>query len=180
MDRERTKTAENLQKALEGESVVRNKYTYFAQVAREAGDDEAADAFEQMANNEMMHAKFWFEHLYGGPTDVKACLREAAQGEHGEWHDMYPEFAREAREEGLEDLAVTFEKVAAIERSHENRCLVLLARMDETAEGTSDKRPVQKRRGYRCIFCGAVSPRQLDACQTCGAVGALEQVEYYE
>ena len=75
-----------------------------------------AAAFEQMAQNEMMHARFWFELLYGKPTDTKECLTQAAMGEYGEWHDMYPDFAAQARAEGLEDIAVMFEKVAAIER----------------------------------------------------------------
>ena len=121
MDLKNSKTAENLRKALAGESMARNKYTYFAQAARANGDDEIADAFEQMAKNEMMHAKFWFEQLYGRPDNTQKCLMQAAHGEYSEWHDMYPDFARQAREEGLEDIAVMFEKVAAIERSHENR-----------------------------------------------------------
>ena len=86
MDLKNTKTAENLRKALAGESIARNKYTYFAQAARLCSDAKAAEAFEQMAKNEMMHAKFWFEQLYGRPEDVQACLTQAAQGEYSEWH----------------------------------------------------------------------------------------------
>ena len=103
MDLKNSKTRENLLKALAGESIARNKYTYFAQAARHSGSEEIADAFEQMAKNEMMHAKFWFEALYGKPGTPGECLMQAAQGEYGEWHDMYPAFARQAREEGLED-----------------------------------------------------------------------------
>ena len=99
MDIKDTKTAENLRKALAGESIARNKYTYFAQAARASGDEEAAAAFEQMAKNEMMHAKFWFELLYGKPGDTRECLTQAAMGEYSEWHDMYPDFAAQAREE---------------------------------------------------------------------------------
>ena len=106
MDIKDTKTAENLRKALAGESIARNKYTYFAQAARASGDEEAAAAFEQMAKNEMMHAKFWFELLYGKPGDTRECLTQAAMGEYSEWHDMYPDFAAQAREEGLEEIAV--------------------------------------------------------------------------
>ena len=123
MDIKGTQTAENLRKALAGESIARNKYTYFAMAARANGDEEMAAAFEQMAQNEMMHARFWFELLYGKPTDTKECLTQAAMGEYGEWHDMYPDFAAQARAEGLEDIAVMFEKVAAIEVS--NRLLRL-------------------------------------------------------
>ena len=88
MDIKGTQTAENLRKALAGESIARNKYTYFAMAARANGDEEMAAAFEQMAQNEMMHARFWFELLYGKPTDTKECLTQAAMGEYGEWHDM--------------------------------------------------------------------------------------------
>ena len=132
MEIQNTQTAENLHKALAGESIARNKYTYFAQAARANGDEEAAAAFEQMAQNEMMHARFWFELLYGKPTDTKECLTQAAMGEYSEWHDMYPDFAAQARAEGLEDIAAMFEKVATIERSHEGRFMTLLAQMTRT------------------------------------------------
>ena len=97
MSIEHTKTAENLRKALAGESIARNKYTYFAQAAQANGDEEVAAAFEQMAKNEMMHAKFWFELLYGKPEDTKQSLTQAALGEYNEWSDMYPAFAAQAR-----------------------------------------------------------------------------------
>lgn len=194
MSLKNTKSYENLQKALAGESMARNKYTYFAQAAKANGDDEIAAAFEQMAKNEMMHAKFWFEQLYGKPTNTQECLMQAAQGEYDEWHDMYPEFAQQAREDGLEDLAVMFEKVAAIERSHEKRFMTLLAKMSqstaptpntpaaETAAPKAAARPVpqKKRHGYRCQFCGAIFDDHQDVCDTCGAIGACEFIEYYE
>lgn len=186
MDIKGTKTAENLQKALAGESIARNKYTYFAAAAKANGDTEAAAAFEQMATNEMMHAKFWFEQLFGKPTDTKQCLTQAAMGEYDEWHSMYPEFAAQAREEGLEEIAVMFEKVAAIERSHENRFMTLLAKMSQTspeqAPAPAREEPVarQKKTGYRCQFCGAVFPERPDVCSVCEAIGAFEVVEYYE
>ena len=185
MDLKNTKTAENLRKALAGESIARNKYTYFAQAARLCGDAEAAEAFEQMSKNEMMHAKFWFEQLYGRPEDVQACLTQAAQGEYSEWHDMYPDFARQAREEGFEDLAIMFEKVAAIERSHESRFMTLLAERSGThspAESAAAEKsaPKQKKEGYRCQFCGAVFADRPDVCDTCGAIGAFEYTAYYE
>ena len=184
MDLKNTKTAENLQKALAGESIARNKYTYFAQAARLRSDAKAAEAFEQMAKNEMMHAKFWFEQLYGRPEDVQACLTQAAQGEYSEWHDMYPDFARQAREEGFEDLAIMFEKVAAIERSHESRFMTLLAERSgakSPVEAAAEKSvPKQKKEGYRCQFCGAVFADRPDVCDTCGAIGAFEYTVYYE
>lgn len=182
-----TKTAQNLYKALAGESIARNKYTYFAMAARTNGDDEVADAFEQMAKNEMMHAKFWFEQIYGKPSDTMDCLVEAAQGEYEEWHKMYPTFAEQAREEGLEDVAVLFEKVAAIERSHENRFMALMAKLSQkkqTKGPAAEKKTVaskQQKAGYRCQFCGAVfEGDRPDVCDVCGAIGAFEFVEYEE
>ena len=88
MELKGSKTEANLWKAFAGESQARNKYTYFAMAARANGDEEMAAAFEQMAQNEMMHARFWFELLYGKPTDTKECLTQAAMGEYSEWHDM--------------------------------------------------------------------------------------------
>lgn len=181
-----TKTEENLLKALAGESIARNKYTYYAQVARENGDTHIAEAFEQMAKNEMMHAKFWFEALYGKPESTDACLMQAAQGEYSEWHDMYPAFAGQARADGLEELAVMFEKVAAIERSHENRFLTLLAKRNSAGQEApapqtpAKPAPKEKREGWRCQFCGAVFQKRPDVCGVCKAIGAFEYVEYYE
>lgn len=186
MELKNTQTAENLKKALAGESIARNKYTYFAAAARANGDTEIADELERMAKNEMMHAKFWFEQLYGRPTDTRECLVQAAQGEYSEWHSMYPEFAQQAREEGLEELAVMFEKVAAIERSHENAFMTLLAKMGQKPEApvqqASSQPPAQKQKktGYRCQFCGAIFDDRPDVCDTCQAIGAFEYVEYYE
>ena len=186
MDLKNSKTRENLLKALAGESIARNKYTYFAQAARHSGSEEIADAFEQMAKNEMMHAKFWFEALYGKPGTPGECLMQAAQGEYGEWHDMYPAFARQARADGLEELAVMFEKVAAIERSHENRFLTLLAKRDSAGQEApapqtpAKPAPKEKREGWRCQFCGAVFQKRPDVCGVCKAIGAFEYVEYYE
>ncbi len=179
MEMKETKTMENLRKALTGESIARNKYTYFAQVARKNGDVKIADAFEQMAKNEMTHARLWFEQLNGGlPAATKECLMQAAQGEYQEWYEMYPDFARQAREDGREDLAVMFEKVAEIERSHENRFMTLLAEL--TQSGAVADTPEQKKEGYRCQFCGAIFEKRPDTCDTCGAIGAFEYVEYFE
>lgn len=178
MNLEGTKTAENLKAALAGESIARNRYTYFAQAARANGDEEIAAAFERMAKNEMMHARLWFEQLFGTPADTKDCLSQAAQGEYDEWFRMYPEFARQAREEGLEDLAAMFMRVAAIERSHEKEFLTLLSKMSGSqAEAPA---PKQKKSGYRCQFCGAIFEERPDVCDTCEASGAFEYVEYLE
>ncbi len=181
-----TKTEENLRKALAGESIARNKYTYFATAARACGDEEIATAFEEMARNEMTHARFWFEQLYGKPTSTKESLMKAAQGEYEEWHGMYPEFAAQARADGLENIALMFEHVAAIERSHENRFMTLLAKLaktdPKTVPATSSTQNVTrtKQLGYRCRFCGAVTKDCPDVCSVCDAIGSFDAVEYYE
>ncbi len=168
-----TKTAENLQTALAGESIARNKYSYFAQTARSNGDEEVAAAFERMAKNEMMHARFWYEQLFGTPGDTEECLEQAAQGECDEWSRMYPEFARQAREEGLEELALMFMRVAAIERGHEREFRSLLSRLTQPEAEAAKS-------GYRCQFCGAIFEDRPDVCGTCRAAGAFEYIEYVE
>ena len=181
-----TQTQENLKKALAGESIARNKYTFFAQAARAGGHDYIADAFEQMAKNEMTHAKFWFEQLYGKPEDAEACLKAAAHGEYEEWHDMYPAFAQQARADGMEDLAVMFEKVADIERSHENRFMTLLVELLSAQRNGSapvqavEAAPKQEKIGYRCQFCGALYPQCPDVCGVCQAIGSFDKVTYTE
>ena len=109
-----TKTEANLQTAFAGESQARNKYTYYASKAKKDGYVQIAKIFEETANNEKEHAKIWFKLLHGGSMpDTPANLLDAAEGENYEWTDMYAGFAVEAREEGFEDIAVLFEKVAA-------------------------------------------------------------------
>ena len=98
-----TQTEQNLRAALAGESLARNKYTYYAMKATEEGNTEVAELFETMARNETYHAKVWFQQLYGEMKDSKDNLQEAAGGEYKEWKDMYPSFAQTAREEGLEE-----------------------------------------------------------------------------
>ena len=117
-----TKTEANLQAAFAGESQARNKYTYYASKAKKDGYVQIADLFEETANNEKEHAKIWFKLLHGGdiPTTEENLL-DAAEGENYEWTDMYAGFAKEAREEGFTEIAVLFEKVAAIEKMHEER-----------------------------------------------------------
>ena len=185
-----TKTEENLKKALAGESMARNKYSYYAEAARANGDLDIADAFEEMARNEMAHAKIWFELLYGKPGDTASCLIKSATGEYEEWYSMYPAFAAQARADGLEEVAQKFEHVAAIERSHDNRFMTLLANLKKTdpaksaaaapGKAATPTAPRTKKTGYRCQFCGAIADTRPDVCRVCGAIGASEHVEYYE
>ena len=120
-----SKTAKNLAAAFAGESQARNKYTYFASVAKKEGYQQIAAIFEETAENEKQHAKLWFKHL-GGIGDTKANLKAAASGENYEWTDMYETFAKEADEEGYPEIAAQMRGVAAIEKHHEERYLKLL------------------------------------------------------
>ena len=127
-----TKTEKNLWEAFAGESQARNKYTYFASVAKKAGYEQIAAIFLQTAENEKEHAKLWFKAL-GGLGDTAENLLEAAQGENYEWTDMYDRMAKEAEEEGFKELAAKFRGVAAIEKSHEDRYRALLKNVETKA-----------------------------------------------
>jgi len=120
-----TKTEKNLLAAFAGESQARNKYTYFASVAKKEGYEQIAAIFEATANNEKEHAKLWFKAL-GELGDTASNLLKAAEGENYEWTDMYENFAKDAEEEGFTALAAQFRMVAAIEKSHEERYRKLL------------------------------------------------------
>ena len=122
MELKGTKTEKNLMEAFAGESMARNKYTYFASVAKKEGYEQLAAIFEETAGNEKEHAKIWFKLLHNGSVpDTATNLQDAATGENYEWTEMYPQFAREAREEGFEEIARLFEAVAKIEQEHEQR-----------------------------------------------------------
>ena len=127
-----TKTEQNLMTAFAGESQARNKYTYFASVARKEGYEQIAAIFQQTADNEKEHAKLWFKYL-GGIGDTAANLKAAAEGENYEWTDMYATFAEEAEAEGFKELAYKFRAVAAIEKTHEERYLALLNNVEMKA-----------------------------------------------
>ena len=120
MDLKGTKTERNLAEAFAGESQARNKYTYFASVAKKEGYQQIAAIFEETANNEKEHAKLWFKALQG-IGDTAANLKAAAEGENYEWTEMYAQFAKDAEEEGFTALAAQFRMVAAIEKTHEER-----------------------------------------------------------
>ena len=127
-----TKTEQNLRAAFSGESEARNKYTYFASVAKKEGYEQIAAIFEATANNEKEHAKMWFKEL-GALGDTAANLLSAAEGEYYEWTDMYDRFAKEAEEEGFTALAIKFRMVAAIEKTHEERYRKLLNNVEMKA-----------------------------------------------
>ena len=126
-----TRTEANLQTAFAGESMARNKYTFFASKAKKDGYVQIAKIFEETAANEKEHAKIWFKLLNGGIDDTAANIKAAAEGENYEWTDMYATFAKEAREEGFDHIADLFEMVGAIEKEHEERYRRLLKNVED-------------------------------------------------
>ena len=145
-----TRTEQNLSAAFSGESEARNKYTYFASVAKKEGYNQIAAIFEETAGNEKEHAKMWFK-LLKGIGDTKANLVSAAGGENYEWTQMYPEFARVAREEGFDEIAGMFERVAEVEKEHEERYKKLLANVEGGKVFISDDVVL-----WQCTNCGAI------------------------
>mgnify|MGYP002798070353 CR=1 FL=1 len=145
-----TRTEQNLRAAFSGESEARNKYTYFASVAKKEGYNQIAAIFEETAGNEKEHAKMWFK-LLKGIGDTKANLVSAAGGENYEWTQMYPEFARVAREEGFDEIAGMFERVAEVEKEHEERYKKLLANVEGGKVFISDDVVL-----WQCTNCGAI------------------------
>ncbi|HHY90379.1 MAG TPA: rubrerythrin family protein [Clostridiales bacterium] len=143
-----TKTEKNLMEAFAGESQARNKYTYFAEVARREGYEQLAEIFLETARNEQEHARLWFEAL-GNIGNTAKNLLSAAEGEHYEWTDMYVRFAKEAEEEGFPELAEKFRKVAAIEKAHEERYRKLLNNVETKRVFEKDEEVV-----WKCRVCG--------------------------
>ena len=158
-----TKTEANLQAAFAGESQARNKYTYFASVARKEGFEQIAAIFQATADNEKEHAKLWFKELEG-IGDTAANLEAAAAGENFEWTDMYEAFAKTAEEEGFTALAKRFRMVAAIEKRHEERYRALLRNIETAA--VFEKSEVKV---LECCNCGhiVVGTKAPEVCPVC-------------
>ena len=167
-----TKTEKNLWEAFAGESQARNKYTYFASVAKKAGYEQIAALFLKTAENEKEHAKLWFKEL-GELGDTAANLTAAAEGENFEWTDMYDRMAKEAEEEGFKELAAKFRGVAAIEKSHEERYRALLNH-GQTAQ-VFEKSGVQV---WECRNCGhlVVGTKAPQVCPVCNHPQAYFEV----
>ena len=125
-----SKTEKNLMTAFAGESQARNKYTYYASKAKKEGFEQIAAIFQETADNEKEHAKIWFKLLHDGIQDTATNLKDAAAGENYEWTDMYATFAKEAKEEGFDQIAFLFESVAKIEKEHEERYKALLKNVE--------------------------------------------------
>jgi rubrerythrin len=171
-----SKTERNLLTAFAGESQARNRYTYFASKARKEGYIQMAQIFEETANQEKEHAKRLFKFLEGGEVEISAAfpagvigdtrqnLKAAAAGEHYEWTEMYPGFAKIAKDEGFEDIAEVFQAIVVAERQHEKRYLDLAGNLDK---GLVFKRP--KKVVWRCINCGYLHEGEEapEACPAC-------------
>ena len=169
-----TKTEKNLEEAFAGESIARNKYTYFASKAKKEGYVQIAALFEETAVNEREHAKLWFKYLHGGEVASTAeNLLAAAEGENFEWTDMYERMAREAREEGFEEIAKKFEMVGAIEKHHEERYRKLLKNLNDKKVFSKDGDAI-----WQCSNCGhiVIGKTAPEVCPVCNHPQAYFQV----
>lgn len=170
-----TKTEQNLLKAFAGESQARNRYTYFAKVAQKEGYKQIEGIFTETADNEKEHAKRFFKFLEGGAVEITAMypagkigttmenLEASANGEHEEWEELYPEFAKVADEEGFHDVAAAFRNIAEVEKHHEERYRKLLANIKE---GKVFKKDTEIK--WKCRNCGYVA-QGVEAPEVCPA-----------
>jgi len=174
-----TKTEKNLWEAFAGESQARNKYTYYASKAKKEGYEQIAALFDETAHNEKEHAKIWFKLLCGGEIGTTSeNLKDAANGEHEEWTEMYARMAREAREEGFNDIAFLFESVAKIEKEHEERYLKLLENVENNKVFTKETKSV-----WICRNCGHIvdstdAPAMCPVCKHPQAYFELRIINY--
>ena len=169
-----TKTEANLKTAFAGESEARNKYTYFASKAKKDGYVQIAAIFEETAANEKEHAKIWYKLLNDGVGTTTENLKAAAEGENYEWTDMYAGFAKDAREEGFDDIAELFEGVAAIEKEHEERYRKLLANIEGDVVFSKDGDVI-----WQCSNCGhiCVGKKAPEVCPVCAHPQSYFQVK---
>ena len=163
MELKGSRTERNLREAFAGETQARSKYDYFTSVAKKEGYEQIAAIFQATANNEKEHAKMWFKAL-GGIGTTAENLDSAAAGENYEWTEMYPQFAREAREEGFEEIARLFEAVAKIEQEHEQRYLKLLENVEQGLVFSRDGDRI-----WKCSNCGhiVVGKSAPEVCPVC-------------
>ena len=159
-----TQTEKNLEAAFAGESMARNKYTYFASKAKKEGFEQIAALFLKTADNEKEHAKMWFKEL-NGIGDTAANLAAAAEGENYEWTDMYDGFAKDAEEEGFTELAAQFRAVAAIEKTHEERYRALLNNVEQKAVFEKSGVTVWECRNCGHMVVGTAAPEVCPVCK---------------
>ena len=158
-----TKTEKNLWEAFAGESQARNKYTYFASTAKKEGYEQISAIFLKTAENEKEHAKLWFKEL-GELGDTAANLLHAAEGENFEWTDMYERMAKDAEEEGFEELAAKFRGVAAIEKAHEERYRALLSNIETRQVFEKGSVKVWECRNCGHLVVGTAAPEVCPVC----------------
>ena len=163
MELKGTKTEKNLMEAFAGESQARNKYTYFASVAKKQGFEQIAEIFLKTAENEKEHAKLWFKHL-GELGDTAANLKAAAEGENYEWTDMYDRMAKEAEEEGFTQIAAQFRAVAKVEKAHEERYQALLKNVLEEKVFEKSDVVVWECRNCGHLHIGVKAPKVCPVC----------------
>jgi rubrerythrin len=173
-----SKTEKNLWEAFAGESMARNKYTYYASVAKKEGYEQISAIFQETADNEKEHAKLWFKAL-DGLGDTKANLLAAANGEHEEWTDMYKRMAEEAEAEGFKELARKFAFVGNIEKHHEERYRELAANLDQGKVFNKDSSDTK----WKCRNCGYIitssnAPEKCPACAHPKAYFELDNPNY--
>ncbi len=172
-----TKTEQNLLKAFAGESQARMRYNYYASVAKKEGLEQISALFEETALNEKEHAKRFFKFLEGGMVEITASypagvigstlenLKAAADGEHEEWEELYPEFAKIAEEEGFKEIAMAFKLIAKVEKAHEARYRKLYENLESGKVFKKDGKVTWKCRNCGFLHEGTVAPQQCPACQ---------------
>ena len=171
-----SQTEKNLLKAFAGESQARNRYTFFASVAKKEGYEQISAIFTETAGNEKEHAEVFFKHLKGGMTEITASypagvigttaenLKEAAEGEKMEWGTLYPNFAEVAEKEGFKEIANTFRMVAKVEKQHERRYRKLLANVEQGKVFKKDKVIKWKCRNCGHVYEGSEAPERCPVC----------------
>lgn len=160
-----SRTEKNLLEAFAGESMARNKYTFYASKAKKEGYEQIASLFLETADNEKEHAKLWFKALHDGMPSTLENLLDAANGENFEWTDMYARMAKEAREEGFEELAILFEGVGKIEKEHEERYRQLIKNLEEGQVFEKNGIVIWKCRNCGHIHIGKEAPQICPVCK---------------
>ena len=179
MELKGSKTEKNLMEAFAGESMARNKYTYYASKAKKEGYEQIAAIFEETAGNEKEHAKMWFKELNGGAVpDTAANLLDAAEGENYEWTEMYKNFAAEAKEEGFTRIAALFELVAKIENAHEDRYRKLIENLENGIVFEKTQEVVWICRNCGQLHVGKAAPVVCATCDHPQAYFEVHSVNY--
>lgn len=173
-----TKTLENLKEAFAGESQARNKYTFYASKAKKEGYEQIAQFFLDTAANEKEHAELWFKAMHNGIPSTIDNLKDAASGENFEWTNMYDRMAKEAKEEGFEELALQFEGVGAIEKAHEERYLKLLENIEKDLVFKRDEEVTWVCRNCGHVHKGNSAPLVCPVCAHARSYFELEKKNY--